>query len=155
MTLLGRQDGGSGSYLELAEFVSTRGSPAHKREDLRELWTRVLFNILVSNRDDHLRNHGFILEADGWRLAPAYDVNPNIDRAHHQLAIDASDPSPDVELALSTAEFYGLKDAQAGEILRRVGEAVGGWRVVATTHHLPRAETEQLARAFQPVTGFQ
>jgi serine/threonine-protein kinase HipA len=150
LTLLDHRDGESASYLELAEFLSTRGSPVHKEEDLRELWTRVVFNILVSNRDDHLRNHGFILAADGWRLAPAYDLNPNIDKAHHHLAIDTGDPTPDVGLALSTAEFYGLSDAQAGETLQRVRAAVNRWQTVAAGHRLPRAEIELLAQAFPP-----
>jgi serine/threonine-protein kinase HipA len=150
MTLLERQDGENSSYLELAEFLSTRGSPAHKQADLRELWTRVVFNILVSNRDDHLRNHGFILVADGWRLAPAYDLNPNIDRTHHQLAIDASDPTPDVALALTTAEFYGLSAAQADKILRRVRTAANQWQTIAAARRLPRAEIELLAQAFSP-----
>jgi len=148
LTLLDRQDGENASYLELAEFLSTRGSPKHKQDDLRELWTRIVFNILVSNRDDHLRNHGFILSADGWRLAPAYDLNPNIERSHHQLAIDSTDPTPDVALALATANFYGLIAAQADGILQRVRNAVGQWRTVATTHRLPRAEIERVAQAF-------
>ena len=153
LTLLDRRDGEDASYLELAEFLSTRGSPAHKDEDLRELWTRVAFNILVSNRDDHLRNHGFILAADGWRLAPAYDLNPNINSAHHHLAIDTSDPTPDVNLALSTAEFYGLSDGQAGEILQRVRRAVSRWQTVAAIHHLSRAEIELMAQAFPTAGG--
>jgi serine/threonine-protein kinase HipA len=148
MTLLNRQDGENASYLDLAEFLRTRGSPAHKKADLRELWTRIVFNILVSNRDDHLRNHGFILAADGWRLAPAYDLNPNVERSHHQLAIDSSDPTPDVALVLTTAAFYGLTVAQAGKILRRVQDAVGQWRTIATNHRLPRAEIELVAQAF-------
>lgn len=148
MTLLNRQDGENASYLELAEFLSTRGSPTHKKADLRELWTRVVFNILVSNRDDHLRNHGFMLSEDGWRLAPAYDINPNIERSHHQLAIDASDPTPDVELALSTIEFYGLNSSHAGKILQGVRNAAAKWKTVATSQRLSRAEIELVARAF-------
>jgi serine/threonine-protein kinase HipA len=109
------------------------------------LWTRIVFNILVSNRDDHLRNHGFILSADGWRLALAYDLNPNVERTHHQLAIDSHDPTPDVALALSTAEFYGLKPAKAGV---KVQAAVDPWRTVAAKHRLPREEIERVARAF-------
>jgi serine/threonine-protein kinase HipA len=149
MTLLDRQDGENASYLELAEFLSTRGRPSHKQADLHELWTRIVFNILVSNRDDHLRNHGFILSADGWGLAPAYDLNPNIERSHHQLAIDSSDPTPDVALALATAKFYGLNAAQAGAILQRVRAAVGQWQTIATNHRLPRAEIELVAQAFR------
>jgi serine/threonine-protein kinase HipA len=155
MTLLDRRDGESASYLELAEFISIRGSPAHKEEDLRELWTRVVFNILVSNRDDHLRNHGFILAADGWRLAPAYDLNPNIDKAQHHLAIDTSDPTPDVGLALSTAEFYGLSDAQAEEILARIRGTISRWKTAAVGHRLPRAEIELLAQAFPPAEAIR
>ena len=148
MTLLNRSDGENASYLELAEFLGMRGTPAGKREDLRELWTRVVFNILVSNRDDHLRNHGFILAEDGWRLSPAFDLNPNVDRASHQLAIDTGDATPDVELALSTAEFYGLDDNEAARILERVRAAVRDWRSVASSNRLPRAETELMAQAF-------
>jgi serine/threonine-protein kinase HipA len=98
---------------------------------------------------DHLRNHGFILTADGWGLAPAYDLNPNIERSHHQLAIDSSDPTPDVALALATAKFYDLTAAQAGEILQRVRAAVGQWQAIATNHRLPRAEMELVAQAFR------
>lgn len=149
MNLLNRQDGDNASYLELAEFLSTRGSPVHKVEDLRELWTRIVFNLLVSNRDDHLRNHGFILAEDGWRLAPAFDLNPSIDKAHHQLAINESDPMPDVDLALETAQFYGIGGDEAREILRRVKTVVAGWRAVATDLALPRSEIELLAQAFR------
>jgi serine/threonine-protein kinase HipA len=153
MTLLDRRDGEDASYLELAEFLSTRGTPDHKDEDLRELWTRVVFNILVSNRDDHLRNHGFILAADGWRLAPAFDVNPNIEKGRHHLAIDAGDSTPDVDLALSTAGFYGLSDGQARDILGRVKRAVSRWQTVAALNHLSRAEIELMAQAFSAAGG--
>lgn len=149
MTLLDRQDGDNASYLELAEFLSTRGSAAHKEEDLRELWTRIVFNLLVSNRDDHLRNHGFILAEDGWRLAPAFDLNPNIDKAHHQLAINESDPTPDVDLALATAKFYGIGGDEARQIFQRVKTVVTDWRAVAADLTLPRSEIELLAQAFR------
>jgi serine/threonine-protein kinase HipA len=148
MTLLNRSDGENASYLELAEFLSTRGTPAGRQDDLRELWTRVVFNILVSNRDDHLRNHGFILAEDGWRLSPAFDLNPNVDRANHQLAIDTGDSTPDVELAMSTAEFYGLDNNDAGKILERMRAVVREWQSVASSNHLPRAEIELMAQAF-------
>ena len=149
MTLLGRQDGAGGSYLELAEFLGTRGSPRHNAGDLRQLWTRVVFNLLVSNTDDHLRNHGFILETDGWRLAPAYDVNPNIDRVGHTLAIDERDPSPDVNLAMATAPYYELEPREAERILKRVRATVGTWRKKAARLRLPREEIEQMAGAFR------
>jgi len=77
MTLLEYIDGeAGGSYLDLAEFISNQGTQGHVDSDLEQLFRRVLFNIRVGNRDDHLRNHGFIRTATGWRLAPAYDSNP-------------------------------------------------------------------------------
>lgn len=136
------------SYLELAEFIAIRGSAAHRAADLRQLWTRVVFNILVSNTDDHLRNHGFILEADGWRLAPAYDLNPDVEKRFHTLTIDTQDNSPDVGLALATAEFYDLSMAEARQILATVQTVVGTWRTGAGHLRLTREEIEQLAPAF-------
>jgi serine/threonine-protein kinase HipA len=149
MTLLGRVDGQGGSYLDLAEFLSTRGSARHKADDLKQLWTRVVFNILVSNTDDHLRNHGFILESDGWRLAPAYDLNANIERTAHTLAINASDPAGDVGLALATAPYYDLEAAAAERILNQVKAAVTSWEAKAAALRLPREESELMAQAFR------
>jgi len=149
MTLLGRTDGQGGSYLELAEFLSTRGSARHRAGDLRQLWTRVVFNVLVSNTDDHLRNHGFILENDGWRLAPAFDVNANIERSAHMLAIDTRDTTPDVGLALETAPYYELQKAEAEKILRRARNVVRTWPERARTLRLPREETELMSAAFR------
>jgi serine/threonine-protein kinase HipA len=149
ITLLGRSDGEGGSYLELAEFLSTRGSAEHKQEDLRQLWTRVVFNILISNTDDHLRNHGFILEPDGWRLAPAYDQNPNVEKGTHALAIDTDDPTPDVNRALETAAYYGLKPETAKGILASVKRAVSGWATAAKALRIPREEIERVAEAFR------
>ena len=150
MTMLRRRDGEGASYLELAAFLKMRGSLTHQREDLREMWTRLVFNILVSNRDDHLRNHGFILAGDGWRLAPAYDLNANIERSHHQLAIDSTDSTPDLELALSSAAAYGVVAADAREIAQRVREVVGRWRTIASNNNFSRAEVELMAQAFSP-----
>ena len=149
LTLLDRQDGQGGSYLDLAEFLSTRGSTRSRARDLRQLWTRAVFNILVSNTDDHLRNHGFILEPDGWRLAPAYNVNPNVEKRDHALAIDATDTTGDVSLALATAKLYGLKAADASRILKSVEQAVRSWRVQAKALGLPRSEIELMAAAFR------
>ncbi len=149
MTMLGRVDGQGGSYLDLAEFLGTRGSTRYRSDDLRQLWTRVVFNILVSNTDDHLRNHGFILEPDGWRLAPAYDLNANVERTAHTLAIDTTDTMPDVELALSTAPYYDLSDSEARRILDSVKRAVGSWRDRASQLRLSREEMEMMALAFR------
>ena len=155
MTLLGRVDGQGGSYLELAEFLSTRGSARHRSNDLRQLWTRVAFNIHVGNTDDHLRNHGFILEADGWRLAPAYDLNANVERRVHTLAIDERDPTPDPALLLTTAPYYGLKAPEAEAILSRVRQVVATWGEGAQRLQLPRDETELMATAFADRSGLR
>lgn len=108
MTLLGKTDGASAvdgsSYLDIASFIRSNGS--QPREDLIELWKRIVFNIAVANTDDHLRNHGFILEKNGWKLSPLYDVNPSIYGDSLSLNIIDSDATLDFNLALETAEFY-------------------------------------------------
>ncbi|MDO8539393.1 MAG: type II toxin-antitoxin system HipA family toxin [Opitutaceae bacterium] len=140
MTLLQREDGSGGSYLELADYVQTRGSADHIAADLGQLWTRVVFNVLVRNTDDHLRNHGFIYSGDGWRLAPSYDVNVNPGATQHALAIDGRDHTGDVQLALDTAGFYGLDAAAANEILARVRSVLATWREKARRLALSRGD---------------
>jgi serine/threonine-protein kinase HipA len=140
MTLLQREDGSGGSYLDLADFVQTRGTAAHIAADLLQLWTRVVFNILVRNTDDHLRNHGFIYTGGGWRLAPAYDVNLNPGATQHALAIDGRDQTGDVQLALSTATIYGLDAAAANKVHARVRAVLGTWREKARRLELTRSD---------------
>jgi serine/threonine-protein kinase HipA len=108
----------------------------------------VAFNVAVGNRDDHLRNHGFILGADGWRLAPAFDVNPNIDKAEHVLNLDDADNRPSLETVLSTAGFYGLSPVRAEQFVKEVTSAVDGWREVARRAGIARADIELTAGAF-------
>ena len=112
MTLTGKTDGRATSYLDLAEAIADHGAPGYIDEDLEELFRRIVFNILVSNRDDHLRNHGFLRSDRGWRLAPAFDLNPSPAKAEHELSINENLAVPDVALALETAPFYtGVGDA--------------------------------------------
>lgn len=129
--------------------MSTRGSTRNRGNDLRQLWTRLVFNILVSNTDDHLRNHGFILESDGWRLAPAYDVNPNVEKPDHALAIDGNDTSPDVDLALATAKLHGIKAQEASQIVEKLKRSVRAWPTQAKALGLPRSEVDLMAAAFK------
>ena len=142
-----RREGGS--YLDLAEFITYNGHRDHIDDDLRQLWTRVVFNILVSNTDDHLRNHGFILESGGWRLAPAFDVNPNPDKAHHALAIDAANPTSDLDLARATARHYGLAPEDAETLIGLVTGVLAGWAERARSLGLPRSEIDAMARTFK------
>lgn len=128
MSVLGRTDSEEASYLDLAEFIAARqGVPGKIDEDLRELFRRVLFNVAVANRDDHLRNHGFIREAQGWRLAPAYDMNPSLKKDSHVLALDESSGEPDLNTVMSTAELYRVSAAQAQEDLTRLRQVLAGW----------------------------
>ncbi len=150
MTLLGYLDGAGAqegvSYLEIVEFIKRHA--ANTRGDLEELWRRVVFNILVSNTDDHLRNHGFLLSKDGWSLAPAYDMNPNPYRGDLSLNISDTDNSQDPDLALIVAPFFGLNHQRAGEILTEVTAVVRRWKQIAGEFHIPRHEIDRMSSAF-------
>ncbi|MBM4163745.1 MAG: type II toxin-antitoxin system HipA family toxin [Lentisphaerae bacterium] len=152
MTLLGYADGtdaASGvSYLELAEFIMRNGVAV--AEDLAELWRRIVFNICVSNTDDHLRNHGFLLAPnEGWTLAPAYDMNPNPQGSGLTLNIAGNDNRLDLALAMEVTDSFRLplSDAQAQMAAIRV--AVGRWRQVAAHKRISKAEQDEMAPAFQ------
>jgi serine/threonine-protein kinase HipA len=145
MTLLQRDDGDAASYLELAETLQMQGDAEHVGADLQQLYRRVAFAILVGNRDDHLRNHGFLRGMTGWRLAPAFDVNPDPDRTDHALAIDEHDTRPTIETLRSTARFYRLGEARARTIESEIRAAVRRWRAVATSIGLVASEIEALA----------
>ena len=153
LTLLGLQDGadyleGVG-YLDLVAFVM-KNSPQAK-EDLEQLWRRMAFNMMVSNTDDHLRNHGFILTNNGWRLSPAYDMNPN--EMGHGLTLNISESSNDLDLsiALETAHWYQLKRDRAERILKEMQLEISLWRTVAKKHGISHSEIEQTKRAFRLV----
>jgi serine/threonine-protein kinase HipA len=150
MTLLGYNDGADFhadvSYLELAEFIIRQG--ALVKQDLEELWRRIVLNICISNTDDHLRNHGFLLDESGWRLSPVYDVNPFPEGTGLTLNITEDDNSLDTELALSVAEYFRLKPKEAQEILLKVRKAVSKWRKFATELGIARKEQEMMEAAF-------
>lgn len=148
MTMLKKQQSEGTSYLEIAQFLRNNGADASLRTDLEQLFRRVVFNIAISNRDDHLRNHGFLLGPKGWRLAPAFDVNPNIDKAEHVLNIDDSDNRPSLDTALSTAGWYGLDTLQAEKITEEVLSAVAKWKSMAKKIGISNAEIEFMAGAF-------
>jgi serine/threonine-protein kinase HipA len=145
MTLLLRNDGDGGSYLDLAQAIQTHGDPDTIAGDLAQLYRRVVFSILIGNRDDHLRNHGFLRTPRGWRLAPAFDVNPNPDKHEHALAIDAADPRPSVQRLHATHRYYRLTTDAACDIERDVRKRVADWHTVARELKLGRAAQDQLA----------
>jgi serine/threonine-protein kinase HipA len=148
MTMLGKNVSEGTSYLELAEFLARRGDPDHIRADLEQLFRRVAFNVAIGNRDDHLRNHGFILGKRGWRLSPAFDVNPSIDKTTHVLNIDDGDNRPSLETVLATAAFYRLTPKRAKELIDDVVTVVGDWKAVARRATIAAADIELTASAF-------
>ena len=148
MTLLGKDVSEGTSYLELAEFLARRGEPDYIQVDLEQLFRRVVFNVAVGNRDDHLRNHGFILGKRGWRLSPAFDVNPSIDKSTHVLNIDDVDNRPSLETVSATAAFYRLTPQRAKEIIDEVVSMVTEWKSVARRAKIAAADVELSASAF-------
>lgn len=134
------------SYLDIALFIQTQG--CHIREDLHQLWRRIIFNIAISNTDDHLRNHGFLLTEEGWRLSPAFDLNPSIDKGGLQLNIDNLNNELSFQLAKSVGPYFQLNDIEMKQIIQEVLDAVAGWRGLATEIGIKRNEIEQLAAAF-------
>jgi serine/threonine-protein kinase HipA len=148
MTLLQRQDGESGaSYLEIVDLLQSRGARA--RVDCAQLFRRVVFNILVSNTDDHLRNHGFFMEPQGLVLSPAFDMNPNPERNELSLAIDEVDATCDPQVALRAASNYGLAMPEATAILKEVQASVATWPDEAAKLGIPRREQQRLGTAFR------
>ena len=119
--------------------------------DLEELWRRIVFSICVSNTDDHLRNHGFILNDQGWRLSPAYDINPVETGTGLKLKISDEDNSVDFDLALQVSEFFRLSEEKSIAILDEVKTAVKSWRTIATKYGISRVEQEIKALAFSVV----
>jgi serine/threonine-protein kinase HipA len=148
MTLTQHADGEAGaSYLELVDLLQSRG--ADTRADCIQLFRRVLFNILIHNTDDHLRNHGFLINESGIRLSPAYDINPSIDRQELTLAINEVETTCDVSIAMEASRDYGLRAREASDLLKQVQDEVTGWREEATRLNIPKAEQDLMADAFQ------
>ena len=150
MSMLGAIDNESHSYLEIADAIRQYGARAE--EDCAQLWRRVLFNVLISNTDDHLRNHAFLYEAGGWRLAPAYDLNPvpvDIKARVLTLAIDEADGTASLDLVLGVAAHFGLKSDAPRKIAAEVGSAVASWRQEAKALGLTSKEIDRMASAFE------
>lgn len=147
MTLTQRKDGEPGaSYLELVDLLQSRGANTHA--DCLELFRRVVFNVLIHNTDDHLRNHGFLLTLQGITLSPAYDMNPTPDRTELSLAINEVDTHCDVGIVMEAHRDYGLSKKDAAQILKKVRGAIGGWQKEAARLGIPEGESRLMAEAF-------
>ncbi|MBA4257803.1 MAG: toxin HipA [Chitinophaga sp.] len=136
----------AGSYLEIAEFIQFHGS--NISADLEQLWRRIIFNIAISNTDDHLRNHGFIVHNNGWHLSPAYDINPSIYKNGLALNIDMDNNALDLELAKSVGAFFQLNTQKMNSIIKEVQLAVSSWKKIANQIGIPRNEQVKMAKAF-------
>lgn len=135
------------SYLEIAEFISNFGVSIEK--NLHQLWRRIVFNISISNTDDHLRNHGFILTNEGWILSPAYDLNPSIDKDGLSLNIDMYNNDLDFELAKSVGEYFRLNEKQMNIIINEVSSVVSKWKEIANKIGISRSEQQLMEKAFK------
>ena len=135
------------SYLDIAEFIQFNES--NNTKELHQLWRRMVFNIAISNTDDHLRNHGFILKKSGWQLSPAYDINPSIDKDGLSLNIDSNNNALDFDLAKSVGEYFQLKEKQMDDILKEIKGAVKNWKTEATKIGISKAEITLMSSAFK------
>lgn len=148
MTLLGYSDGASDvSYLELAEFILR--SCKNPNQNLKELFKRIVFSICVSNTDDHLRNHGFLLKGNEWELSPAYDITPNPNGTGLSLNIDYNKNNAlDLEIPLSLAKYFNLTNKEASAIIKTIVQNVSKWKELAKEMKISRSEIAIYESAF-------
>ena len=151
MTLLGKKDGASAadgsSYLDIAAFIKSYG--AQPKKDLIELWKRIVFNMAVTNTDDHLRNHAFILTDKGWILSPLYDVNPVPYGDELSLNVDEDDNSISIDLAVQTAVKFGISKSDAEAVAEDILQIVrDNWERTAARYALTRRQIEEMRPAF-------
>ena len=151
MSALMAKDGQMHSYLEIGDAV--RHMSTSPKEDLESLWRRIVFNVLISNVDDHLRNHAFVyVGSSGWRLSPAYDLNPTPTDIHPRVlstSIDLIDATASLTLAIETAHYYDIKEDRAQEIIKEVKFSVSSWRKDAAKFGISKAEIDRMASAFE------
>ena len=153
LTLLGHQDAydatQGASYLELAEVLVRQGAQTDRY--LEQLWRRIVFNVCVSNVDDHLRNHGFLLTPAGWALSPAYDMNPDPMGDGLKLNISEAENAQDLELVMEVAPYFRLPAGRAEAVMAEVADVVREWRQEARELGFGRQEVEDMAPAFRLV----
>jgi len=151
MSMLGAFDHESRSYLELVDALRQTG--AHPKKDIQELWRRIIFTVLVSNMDDHMRNHGFLYQGtNGWILSPAYDINPvpaDIAPRYLKSSINYDDSSASIENALSVHSLFGLALKEANNIIKEVSAVTANWRKEAVSFGLANNEIDRLETAFE------
>lgn len=151
MSALSAKDNEMHSYLEIADAIRQMSNSPER--DLAALWRRIVFNILISNVDDHLRNHAFLYAGlSGWRLSPAYDLNPtptDIKPRILSTAIDLDDPTASIDLAFDHSPYFGLEKIQAYKIAKEVGAGVASWRKEAMYFKIKKEEIDRMSSAFE------
>ena len=134
------------SYLEIAEFIQFNSCQIQK--DLHQLWKRIVFNIAISNTDDHLRNHGFLLSEKGWQLSPAYDINCSIDKNGLALNIDMNNNNLNINLAKSVGLFFQLNEIEMNKIIFDIKKSIKNWKFIANQIGINNSEQELMQNAF-------
>ena len=147
MTMTSRRDRDDAGYLDIALAIADHGAPGHIREDLAQLFRRVAFNVLASHRDDHLRNHGFLRTGEGWRLAPAFDLNPTPGKPEHELSLDGAVHRGGLAVLRETAPYYRLSGPEAQVIIDEVRATLATWRDTVRGMDLGAAELDVLEDA--------
>ncbi len=151
MTALGKKDGDNSdsglSYLDIASFIQQNSEKP--REDLLELWKRIVFSIAVSNTDDHLRNHGFLFSGKGLRLSPMYDVNPNPNGYGLSLNIDEYSNALDFGVAIDASSYYDIDKDTASKIVEVIKRNVSKWRYAAQSLGISQQGIEEMKVCFQ------
>jgi len=148
MTLLNKKDGDdSSSYLDILSFIKANGSNCKK--DTIELWKRIVFNMCINNTDDHLRNHSFILEKDGWKLSPLYDINPSINTHGLSLNINEFSNQPSKDIVLDIAPKFGIEKAEAERILSDIKNIIdNNYKSLASKYNISKQEIQYMSSAF-------
>ncbi|MFV0339701.1 MAG: type II toxin-antitoxin system HipA family toxin [Parachlamydiaceae bacterium] len=149
MSVLGAKDNESHSYLEIADAI--RQMSGFPNNDLEALWRRIVFSVLISNVDDHLRNHAFLYLGTSWRLSPAYDLNPtplDIKPRILSTSIDRIDATASLDLAMSVAHYFNVDKIRSKKIILEVGQAVATWRLEAKNFSIKKSEVDRMATAF-------
>lgn len=147
LTMTGSMDTSAADYIDIADAISRHAAPEYVRADLEQFYRRMTFNVLAGNRDDHLRNHGFLRRTEGWRLAPAFDLNPAREMREHAIAVNGRTVAPTASDVLEVRALFGLSDAEARSIVREVAAAVSRWREAASATQIGRSEQDQVAVA--------
>jgi serine/threonine-protein kinase HipA len=151
MTMLQKKDNQDASYLDIAEFIQSNGR-GDIDDEIKQLWRRMVFNVMVSNRDDHLRNHGFLRDSHGWYLSPAYDLNPNKEKHTHSICLNYNSAEPSFDVLFESIDFLRLDWDSAAEIVKEVHQSLASWRDVAKRFGAKNLQIELMSPAFNLVS---